>query len=185
MSTTTTMIAISAQAKSASTSVTIVERKLPKIDNAVTKLDKDVTKLQDDQNNLKATIESPNLVTAEADLRQALSKIRVLEFRIKQETEEKLRYQKKFTEVSREALRSKNKNKSLIKTIAEQSLAIENIRCDVQEYIEESTASYKRAEAANDAHTAELEELLEVQRNDKYAQANKIQCVSTSKLWSN
>lgn len=171
--------------KAAPTSITKVEKKLPKMDAAATKLDNGAAKPQDCQKNLKAAIEFPDMVADTAALEQALLKIRVLEFRVKQEAEEKARYQKKFNEAAIEALRAKKENKSLIKTAAEQRLAIDDIRSEVAIYIKESTEGYKRSEAANDAHVAELEELLDVQRNERYARADRIQCVSTSTLWSN
>jgi chromosome segregation ATPase len=170
--------------QAASTSIAKVEKKLPKVDVAISKLDWDLSKLQTSQNNLKATVEFPEMVAAAA-LEQVLLQIRVLEFRMKQEIEEKTRYQKKFNDVSIEALRAKKDVKSLTKTVAEQREAIDDIRTDVEQYMKESAEGYKRREAANDAHVAELEELLDYQRNAKYAQADRIQCVASSALWSN
>ncbi|KAG9195586.1 hypothetical protein G6011_00707 [Alternaria panax] len=148
--------------KAASTSITKVEKKVVKIDTAVAKLDHDVVKLQGSQNNLKATIEFPKLVADASALEQALSKIRVLEFRMKQEMEEKMRYQKKFNEAALEALRAKKENKSLTKTVAAQSLAISDIRSEVELYFTESTEGYERREASHEAYAAELECLLQV-----------------------
>ena len=171
--------------KAASTSITKVEKKIPKIDASTTKLNKDVTKLQDSQSNLKATAEFPEMVANAAALEQALSTIRVLKMLKKEAIEEKTKWQKKYNEAALEALRAKKENKSLIKTVAEQSLAIDDIRSEVEVYSKESAESYKRREASHEAYAAELEELLDVQRTAKYAQADKIQCVASSKLWSN
>jgi hypothetical protein len=164
--------------KAASTSIT-------KVDASTTKLNKGVTKLQDSQSNLKATAEFPEMVANAAALEQALSTIRVLKMLKKEAIEEKTKWQKKYNEAALEALRAKKENKSLIKTVAEQSLAIDDIRSEVEVYSKESAESYKRREASHEAYAAELEELLDVQRTDKYAQADKIQCVASSKLWSN
>ncbi|KAL1795882.1 hypothetical protein ACET3X_006106 [Alternaria dauci] len=182
--------------KATSTSITKAEKMLPKIDAAIIKLDEDATKLQESQHNLKAAVQSPEMAATAAALEHALLKIRVLELRNKEMTEEKTRYQKKYNEAAIEAFRAKKENKSLAKIVDEQNVAIEDIRSEVAVYIKESEESIMRREASHEAYVeeleashgayaAELEELLEVQRTEKYAKADRIQCVASSLLWSN
>lgn len=62
----------------------------------------------------------------------------------------------------------------LTTTVTEQSLAIDNIRSEVEVYFKELAESYKRRKALYKAYAVELKELLGVQRTNKYAQADKI-----------
>lgn len=63
---------------------------------------------------------------------------------------------------------------------------IEDVRSEVREYIKSSTEGYRRREVAHEADAAELEELLDVQRDYKRAAIENLDCMSsTSGLWSN
>jgi hypothetical protein len=171
---------------SSTTSITKIEKKLPKVDTSVTHLICDAIKLQDSQKNLKARIEFPELVSAASELDQALLKIRVLEYRLKEEITAKERYMKKFSEAALEAMRAKNEKKALVKTVAQQSLDMEDIRSEVTLYMKESAEGYKRLEVSHEAYAAELEDLLEYKREDKRAAADRLECMAASStLWSN
>jgi hypothetical protein len=172
--------------KNAAASITKLEKKVPRIDAAITKLNTDAIALQDSQKNLQASIEFPEMHADAKQLNEALFKARFYEHAYKQEKADKERYMKKFSDVNLEAYKLARDKKLLVQTVAKQQLDYDEMRTEVQEYFIESAASYARREAGHEAYAAELEELLDYKRNEQRAAVSKLENMAdSSALWSN